>query len=485
VSGFSLLLGSAPYTFCENWSRALIPNLSRGTLWLTPTSLGASGQDSVAFGTGESTMVCFCLIQNRALPTFWMFVLAAVAVSGASFAQDDWARWRGPTGDGMAAEGQTPPSSWSEDTNVVWKAEVPGRGHASPIVVGDRIFLATAEEDTQTQSVICYDRITGNLLWKTDINQGAFTARIHPKNTHASQTVAVDGERVFVVFNNHGLVQLAALDFDGNKLWNKEVGPFKSRYPFGYGSSPIVYNGTVIVANLNQTDAAITAFDGTTGTERWRADRGPGTSYSTPVVANVAGKEQLLLSGARQVTAYDPVNGKQLWSAPGRWDVTCGTMVWIDDVVFASGGFPAQQTMAIKADGSGDVVWENGVKVYEQSMLEKDGYLYAHADNNVVYCWRASDGKEMWKQKFSSRKVAVSASPVYANGCIYFTAENGQTLVVRANPETFEEVSRNKLGDESFASLAICGNQIFTRVAMIDPISDERQEWLFCLGKTK
>ena len=404
-------------------------------------------------------------------------------VAAAAHGEDDWRRWRGPFGNGMAAEGQTPPTSWDEDQNVVWKVPVPGRGHASPLVVADKIFLATAETKSETQSVLCFDRQTGKQLWKTKVNQGAFNPRIHPKNTHASQTLATDGERVFAVFNNHDSVQLAAFDFSGQQVWEKKVGEFKSRFPFGFGASPIVYKSNVIVANLNQSNSGIVAYDGASGAEQWRIDRNPGTSYSTPVVAKVAGREQLLLSGVRSVTAYDPENGKSLWSAPGKWDVTCGTMVWSEDLVFASGGYPAQQTMAVKADGSGELVWENAVKAYEQLMFEKDGYVYAHGNNNVVYCWRASDGNEMWKEKFSSRKADVSASPVYANGNIYFTAENGQTLVVKASPEKMVEVSRNKLGDEAFASMAICGNQIFTRVAMIDPLDDSRQEWLFCLGE--
>lgn len=199
------------------------------------------------------------------------------------------------------------------------------------------------------------------------------------------------------------------------------------------------------------------------------------------MVAEVAGKPQLLISGQRLVSSYDPANGAQLWTTNAKWDITCGTMVWDDERVFASGGYPAQQTLAIKADGSAEMVWDNPVKVYEQSMLAWDGYLYAHSDNGAIYCWRANDGEEKWKQRFSSRKSSVSASPVYANGNIYFTAENGQTLVIKANPEKVDEIARNKLGDEAFALMAICGNQIFTRVAMID-LDGTRQEWLFCLG---
>ncbi len=417
--------------------------------------------------------------KNRCFAIGW--VVTTLILASPLLSQDDWSRWRGPQGNGIAADGQIPPTSWDEDTNVVWKTKVPGRGHASPIVIGDKIFLATADQEQQSQSVICFDRATGKQLWLTEINNGELNPRMHPNNTHASPTIASDGQRVFVVFNNHEGIQLAAVDFEGKTLWKKVVGEFESRLPFGFGASPIVHGGNVIVTNQNNADSAIIAFAGASGEQVWKIDLPKSGNYSTPVVAEVAGKQQLLISGQKLVSSYDPASGKKLWSAIGKWDITCGTMVWDDDLVFASGGYPAQQTLAIKADGSGEMVWENPIKVYEQSMLLVDGHIYAHSDNGAIYCWRANDGQEMWKQRFASRKSPVSASPVFANGNVYFTAENGQTLVVKANPEKFEEVTRNKLGDESFASMAVCGNQIFTRVAMLD-LDGNRQEWLFCLG---
>ncbi len=421
------------------------------------------------------------------MTTLFALAMSVCLLSTAAWAQDDstddWRRWRGPAGNGIAASGQTPPTEWSEDSNVLWKTKVPGRGHASPIVVGDKIFLATADETTKTQSVLCYERSTGKQLWKSDVSQGEFNPKIHGKNTHASPTISTDGERVFAVFNNHSRVQLVAMDFVGEKVWEKEVGAYKTRFPFGFGSSPICHDGNVIVANLNDVGSGITAYNGTTGKQAWKIDRPGGTSYSTPVVAKVGGSEQLLLSGTQKVLSYDPSNGKERWTVPGKWQVTCGTMVWDGDLVFASGGYPAQQTLAIKADGSGSVVWENGQKAYEQSMIIVDGYVYAHCESGVVYCWRAADGNEMWKERFSTRRDAQSASPVFANGNIFFTSESGETLVIKANSEKMEEVARNKLGDEAFASMAICGNKIFTRVATEELDGSSRQEWLFCLGE--
>jgi outer membrane protein assembly factor BamB len=149
-------------------------------------------------------------------------------------------------------------------------------------------------------------------------------------------------------------------------------------------------------------------------------------------------------------------------------------------MVFASGGYPSSQTIGINA-GTGKKVWDNPAKVYEQSMLVVNGYIFAHSDNGVIYCWRAKDGKEMWKQKFSNRRVPVSASPVLAGGNVYFTAENGETVIVKATHEGYQEVARNRLGDEAFASLAFVNNRIVTRVG--DSSSGSRKEWLYCLGE--
>ncbi len=412
--------------------------------------------------------------------TMRLFVLFFTAmIPSLLLGQSDWSRWRGPEGNGIA-ESQKPPIQWSTDNNVIWKVMVPGRGHASPIVVGDLIFLATADESKQSQSVVCFNRGSGKQIWQTEISNGGFNPKIHRKNTHASSTVATDGKHVFAVFSHHGGVHIAALDFNGAETWKKKVGDYQSSYPFGYGASPIVFGESVIVTNENNADAAVVAFDVKTGDQLWKINRIENSSYSTPVVTNVAGRDQLLLSGGQKVTSYDPANGKPLWTAKANWGVTCGTMVWDGGMVFASGGFPNGQTLGIDAQ-TGEKVWDNSAKVYEQSMLAVDGYVFAHADNGVIYCWRASDGQEMWKQKFSNLRVAVSASPVLANGNLYFTAENGETAVVKATHEGYQEVGRNLLGDEAFASQAFCGNRIFARVG--DSSRGSRQEWLFCLGE--
>lgn len=396
-------------------------------------------------------------------------------------ADRDWPWWRGPSRNGVAAE-QSVPTKFSDKENVVWKTPVPGRGHSSPIVVGDRIFLATSEKNPQVQSVVAFDRKTGKQLWKIDISKGGFPAKNHAKNTEATPTVACDGEKLFATFFHHETVQCTALDLNGKQVWQKTVGPFNpKRFEYGYAPSPTLYRDSVIISAEFDGESAITALDRQSGKQVWRTKRQSMITFSTPVVAHVAGKDQLLISGSEQVASYDPSNGKQLWTTPGTTFATCGTMVWVGDVVIASGGFPKQETIAVKADGSGKVLWRNNQKCYEQSMLTHNGHVYALTDGGVMYCWSVtdgSDGKEKWRHRLSG---PVSSSPVLAGGHIYWANEAGTWYVFKPNPEKFELVAENQLGDEAFPSPAVAGNQLFIRTATRS--SGERQEWLYCFGK--
>jgi outer membrane protein assembly factor BamB len=389
-----------------------------------------------------------------------------------------WLAWRGPNRNGIVID-QNPPLTWSATENVIWKTEVPGRGHASPIIVNDQIILATSDVQAETQSVVSYDKTTGNQNWVTVVNTGNFNPRIFPANTHASSTVASDGQRLFAVFNNNEGAQLAALSLQGEVLWEKQAARFiPKQYQFGFGASPIVYKNTVIVTSECEQDGSMAAFDTESGEEIWRVARARATSYSTPVVAWVAGKEQLILSGGNAVTSWNPASGEENWSTPAPWRVTCGTAVWSNDLVFVSGGYPVNRTLAVRADGSGEVVWEARAQCYEQSMLYFEGYVYALADGGVCYCWRAADGQEMWKQRMEDK---VSASPVLAGGHIYISVESGRTFVFRPSPERLEIVAENQLGDTAYATPAFEDDRIYLRVA--EGPGRQKQEWLYCVGK--
>jgi len=393
-------------------------------------------------------------------------------------AATDWPWWRGPSRNGVASP-QDFPTRLSDTENLLWKSPVPGRGHSSPIVIGNRVFLATADEQKKIHSVLAFDRTDGRQVWQVEINKGGFPARNHKNNTEASPTIASDGERLYLALYHHDKVEAVALGLDGELVWKQAVCPFRPRmFEYGYAPSPLIYGETVIVSAEYDGNSFITALDRKSGDRKWRAPRPTMITFSSPVIAHVSGRDQMLISGADQVASYDPTNGKPLWSTPGTSLATCGTMIWDGDIVFASGGYPKPETLAIRADGSGNVLWRNNQKCYEQSMIAVDGYVYGLTDNGILFCWRGVDGKEMWKERL---KGPVSASPVLAGGNIYWANELGTLYVFKATPDGFQSVARNQIGESSFASPAICGGQIFLRVAGYS--GNSRQETLYCFGK--
>ncbi|MDA7673501.1 PQQ-binding-like beta-propeller repeat protein, partial [Verrucomicrobiales bacterium] len=395
----------------------------------------------------------------------WFFFLMVYCVIAPAAQAGDWPAWRGPNANGVADSAQSPPLVWSDSENVMWKTPVPGRGHSTPIVMGSHIFLTSADKSEEVQSVLCFDRESGKQLWKTEVHRGGFPEKLHKKNTSATPTPACDGERVFATFNNGDGISLTALDLKGKQLWQVRTGDFRSRYPYGYGASPTLYKSLVIVVSEFEKDGFLAAFDRESGKEVWRTPRADASSYSSPIVGKVDGRDQLLISGNNKVAGYDPQTGKPLWSVPGGPLVTAGTVVWENDLVFASGGFPDKETAAIKvSEGGTDAapLWKNGERSYEQSMLVHDGHLYAVNDNGIAICWRVQDGEEQWKHRLSG---PISASPTLANGHIYASVERGITYVFKADPEKFEFVAENMLGNEAFATPVICDGRIYLRVA--------------------
>lgn len=388
----------------------------------------------------------------------------------------DWPWWRGPNRDGIAAPDQQPPLQWSETENVVWKAPLPGRGHGSPTVVGDQVFLATADEEREVQSVMCFDRRTGKQVWKTDVHVGGMTQKENKDSSQASITVACDGERLYVNFQHAGAIYATALDRDGHQLWQKKIGGFVSHQ--GYGASPAVYKSLVIFSADNKGGGTIAALDRASGDTVWTLERPKLPNYTSPVILTVDGRDQLLFTGCDLVSSFDPLSGKKLWETPGATTECVTSTVTDGRLIFTSGGYPKNHMSAVRADGSGEVVWENGVRVYVPSMLLRDGILYAVTDAGVAMCWRSDTGKEIWKSRLGG---TFSASPVLVGDKIFATNREGQTFVFKASPKAFELVSENRLGDEVYATPAICGSRIYMRVASHK--DGTRQETLYCLGR--
>ncbi|MEZ6136703.1 MAG: PQQ-binding-like beta-propeller repeat protein [Pirellulaceae bacterium] len=390
----------------------------------------------------------------------------------------DWPWWRGPLRNGVAVGEAQLPVRFGLEENVLWKVPVAGRGHSSPIVVAGHVYLATADESQQTQSVLAFDLQSGQPQWQKEISRGGFPENNHAKNTEASATIASDGEAIFATFFHHRQIEVTALSLGGELLWQKSVNAFNpKKFEYGYAPSPVIYKNSIIISAEWDGDSNLIALDRRTGKQLWKSPRPSSISFSSPVVATVAGRTQLLISGIEKVTALNPDDGQPLWQVAGTTAATCGTMIWNGDTVFASGGYPKAETLAVRADGSGRVLWRNGLKCYEQSMIIVDGFIYALTDRGVLYCWRGDDGAEMWRERLEG---PVSASPILAGGHIYWANEAGTMYVFRPNPERFELVAQNQVGNEAFASPAVSGNRLLLRVAQKD--AKQRQEFLVCIG---
>jgi len=405
-----------------------------------------------------------------------LICLAWLVVAYSTVAGGEWVQWRGPNHNNVAEPGQMVPTGWNDKRNVIWKAEVPGRGHASPIVIGDLVVLCTAADDEQIQAVIAFERSTGKQRWLKEISRGGFPPT-HIKNTNASSTAASDGKSIFVTFCHHEKVEAVALDLDGRILWRKDVGQFlPEQYKYGYAASPTIYKDKLIIAGDSDTSAWVVALNVADGNVVWEQKRPQFLNWSSPIVASLPGGDQLLLSGLHMISSYDPSTGKVLWQTKCLTMATCGTCVWENDLIFASGGYPDAETVAVKADGSG-VVWSNKVMCYEQSMIVHDGYLYAFSDKGIAFCWDAKTGKEMWKERLQG---PVSSSPLLVGDTIFATNEAGTTWAFKASPRKYELIAKNQLGDSGFASMIAVDGKFFIRTAKGDGAG--RKESLYCIG---
>jgi outer membrane protein assembly factor BamB len=388
----------------------------------------------------------------------------------------DWPWWRGPQRDGIAPAGQTVPLTWSETENVVWKSPVPGRGHGSPTVVGDRVFLATADVERQEQAVLCFDRATGKTLWQTAVHQGPLETKGNGKSSQASATVACDGRSVYVNFLHGGSVYATALSVEGKRLWQTKITDFVIHQ--GFGSSPALYEELVIVSADHKGGGAITALDRTTGKIVWNVARPSLPNYTSPIIFRIDGRDQLLITGCDLVTSLEPLTGKTLWEIAGATTECVTSTVTDGKRIFTSGGYPKNHLSAVAADGSGKIEWENPSRVYVPSLIAHDGHLYGVLDAGVAVCWESATGKEVWKSRIGG---TFSASPVLVGELLMATDEAGKTSIWRATPAVFELVGQNQLGDETFATPVVCGNRIYLRVAMTT--GGKRQETLYVIGK--
>ncbi len=411
-------------------------------------------------------------------PVLFMCILSPVQAVPVTAAAGDWPCWRGPSHDGHADPTQKLPPSLDPARHTLWEASVPGRGHGSPIVVGDRVYLVTADEKRKTQSLLAYERKTGAPAWSRVIHSGNFAPRINQKATHASNSPAYDGKRLYVSFVNNGAAHTTAVSLEGDIVWTTRMTDYVVHQ--GYGASPMVYESLLLVCADNKKAGAIFGLDRESGKVIWRVERPRIPNYTSPIVHRLGGRDQLVLSGCEKVMSIDPRNGSVIWEAKGSTQETVTSAVTDGERVFISGGWPKNHVHAVESDGSGRVTWRNISRVYVPSMLVTGGHLFAVMDGGAAMCWDCKTGKRRWKGLLGG---TFSSSPVLVGDRIHVINENGNYFEFEANPREFKIVHRSQLGEKVFATPAYCGGRVYVRVAVFD--HDVRQEKLICLGEAK
>jgi len=397
-------------------------------------------------------------------------LLVLLLIAGASvLAQaEDWPQFRGPTGQGHATE-RGLPLEWSETKNIIWKTPVPGLGWSSPTVANGRVWLTTVVESKQRRGVsaslraLAFDVATGREIVNVEVFRLDDAGYVNPKNSRASPTPIVDGDRVFVHFGAEGT---AALSTSGEILWTTHL-RYESQH--GNGGSPTLYQDLLIInCDGNGGDAYVVALDTASGKPRWKtARRRPADqAYSTPLVITVGQQDQLVSVGAYRAAAYDPLTGQEIWRVSyGDGFSNVPRPVFGQGLVFIATGFQTPALMAVRPDGKGDVTrthvaWTitRGAPYTPSPLLVGNDFYYV-SDTGVLSLADAASGQIVWQQRLGGN---YSASPVFADGRIYFQSEEGMTTVIAPGRE-FRRLASNRLDGATLASMAVSGGSFFIR----------------------
>jgi outer membrane protein assembly factor BamB len=424
-------------------------------------------------------------------------VMSAVSLisAGQIFAQD-WPGWRGD-GRGISDE-KNLPLRWSEDEGVKWKTPIPGAGHSSPIVWQGRVFVTAAvaedpnvetfrggvfmggdrskpDESEYAYRVICLDADQGDVLWSKAVTKQRPRTPRHTKNTYASETPVTDGKYVFVSFGSAGLY---AVDFEGNVIWQRDLGLMRRRAGWGTGSSPILFRNSIIVNCDSDGDSYITALDKTTGDPVWRTERDEGASWGTPFLFEAGGRTTVVTNATRRMRGYDAATGKLLWECAGGSMISVPSPVATGGLVFLSSGhnlIPRRPIIAVRAEASGDITPARGQSQsqgiawshpkagpYVTSPIAIDDYLYVPLDRGFLTCYEARTGKAVYERQKLGTRNTITASPIAGDGKIYIQTEDGECYILKQDPK-FEILAVNKLDEVFCASPAVSAGKLFLR----------------------
>jgi outer membrane protein assembly factor BamB len=400
------------------------------------------------------------------------FVVAFVTLAVVSIHAEDWPQFRGPTGQGVSTE-QHLPFEWSESRNVLWKSPVPGSGWSSPVIAGGRVWLTTAVPQGRpargsasggavSLRAVAFDADTGREVVNAEVFRLSNAALLNPKNSFASPTPIVDGDRVYVHFGADGT---AALTTAGDIVWKTRL-PYESQH--GNGGSPALYGHLLIVSCDGGDTAFVVALDTETGKVRWKTPRRQpfDQAYTTPLAIRVGDRDQIVSVGAYRAEAYDPQTGKEIWRvsyADGFSNVP--RPVYGHGLVFIVTGFQQPSLLAVRVDGAGDVTkthiaWrlDRGAPLTLSPLLAGDE-LYIVSDLGIASCLDAKTGELRWRERLAGN---YSASPIFADGRIYFLSEEGVATVIAPGP-AFRTLATNVLDGATLASIGVSGGSLFIR----------------------
>ncbi len=416
-------------------------------------------------GFGDPTMLQPQRHMTRLLlpVVFWFGITSAVP----SILAENWPGWRGPQRCGVSTA-KNIPTQWSATEGIAWKKELPGSGIASPIIWGDKVLVTAADGQKNDElHLICLDRKDGKELWHLRL-WGTSPTRYHStKGSMASPTPVTDGDRVYAFFSTGDVF---AVDLDGHLCWHRslatEYGSFENR--FSATSSPLLYRDLVVIQCDHFGDSYVVAVDKTTGADRWRVER-PETwvSWSSPQLARVndSGAYELILCSSEKIDGLEPETGRQLWTLRGMQHECIPTPVLGHQLILAVSG-PRGTTFAFRPGGRGDiteshVVWQNnrGAPYVPSGILVGD-YYYLATDQGIANCFAAQTGKRVWQKRLPG---SYTASPIAADGKIFFTNDQGETVVVQANVPKYRELAHNPLNEPVVASSAIAAGHIYIR----------------------
>jgi outer membrane protein assembly factor BamB len=419
-------------------------------------------------------------------------VLAAV---GRGSADDNWPRFRGPHGRGVG-DNRALPTQWDTNTNIVWQADVPGRGWSSPIIWGDRVFITSVLNDNaplprrglyiqdllgktppgeHAWKLYCYDFADGKLRWQQTLHKGLPAGPIHLKNTYASETPVTDGQHVYAYFGNLGVY---CYDMDGQQKWFTSMPPQKTRMGWGSGSSPVLHGDRLYLVNDNEETSYLVALDKKTGSEVWKVQRDEKSTWGTPFVWQNKLRTEVVTAGTRRVRSYD-LQGKLLWELTGMSSISIPSPFAQDELLYVTSGHvldPLRPLYAIKPGAAGDVslkdkqasndaiAWRQPLAgPYHPTPLVYGDQIYVLLDKGFFASYDARTGKEIYaKQRIDPASDKFTASPWAADGKVYCLSEDGDTYVIRAGAK-FEVLAKNSLDDMCLATPAVSRGSIVVR----------------------